>query len=100
MDRVTDDLERMIKALESLSNQPATLGEQIDGLLDQLFQQKIDLMGAALNAESPVYQKAARYTGAAATKVEGAATDPSMANAVVPSVEEAIGRIRKLLDAM
>lgn len=90
----------MIRVLESLSNQPATIGGQIDNLLDQLFQQKTDLDGADLNAASPVYQQAARYTAAAARKVEGAATDPSKADAVIPTVEEAIGRVAKLLDAV
>lgn len=100
MDRMTDDLQRMIRALEALSEQPADVTEQIDELLDQLFQQKIDLVGVSLNTTSPIYKQAAQNMAAAANKVERAAKDPSGVVAMVPSIEEAIGRVAKLLNTV
>jgi len=100
MDRLTDDIQKTIRAIEALSECSSTASEQIDELLDQLFQQKIDLAGATLNTSSPLYQQAAHSMSAAASKAARAARDPAGTKAMIPVVEEAIGRLAKLLDSL
>lgn len=100
MDKLTEDLKRIINALEVLNEHQAGSFAPIDELLDQLFQQKIDLAGASFNAASPVYKQAARELALATAKAERAAGNPSTAAALMPSVEHAIGRVAKLLDSV
>lgn len=99
MDKLIVDLKRIINALEALNQHPTAVSEPIDELLDQLFQQKIDLAVASLNTASPVYQQAARELAMATAKAERAAKNPASAAALTPSVEVAISRVAKLLDS-
>jgi hypothetical protein len=104
MDRLTDDIQKTIRALESMSESSSTSTplEQIDALLDQLFQQKTDLAGVTpmLNSTSPLYHEALRSMAAAASKAERAAKGPAGATSLIPVVEDAIGRLAKLLDSL
>lgn len=98
MDRVIADLQKTIQALETLStNQPA-LAEQCDELLDPLYQQKIDLVAASLNVESPAYQQALQAISTAAGKVEKAVKHPAAPDDAFKAVESAIPRLARLLD--
>ncbi len=100
MDQLTENLQRIIKALETLSAHSGTSSAPLDELLDQLFQQKIDLAQTSLNTSSPTYQQAANELATASTKAERAINNPSSATALVPSVEQAIGRVAKLLNSV
>ncbi len=98
MDTLTEDLMRVIKALEALNDHPNAASEPIDELLDQLFQQKIDLAAASINTASAVYKQAVQGLTTATAKAERAARNPSSAATLIPSVEDAIGRVAKLLN--
>lgn len=100
MDKLTEDLQRMIKALDVLNRHPSAASEPIDELLDQLFQQKIDLVGVSLNTAAPLYRQAAQDLAAAITKAERAAKHPSEALALIPSVEGVINRVARLLNSV
>ncbi len=96
MDTLIQDLQKTIEALETLGESPATAGEQIDELLDPLFQHKIDLVGATLNVSSQPYQQAAAAMRQAATKAERAVKEPERIGEATRAVAEAIAKLAKL----
>jgi methyl-accepting chemotaxis protein len=100
MDKLTDDIQRTIRALENLSGRASAASEAIDELLDQLFQQKIDLAGSSYSTASAVYQLAVQSMSAAANKAERAVKDPNSISAMVPVIEDAIGKLARLLDSV
>ena len=100
MDKLTDDIQRTIRALENLSGRASAASEAIDELLDQLFQQKIDLAGSSYSTASAVYQVAVQSMSAAANKAERAVKDPNGIPAMVPVIEDAIGKLARLLDSV
>ena len=99
MDSLIQDLQKTIEALETLSEMPATAGDQIDELLDQLFQQKIDLVNATLNLSSHLFQETSHAMAAAASKAERTVKDPSRVNELTKGVSDAITKLAKLLDS-
>ena len=98
MDSLLQELQRTIGALEKLAEKPATASEQLDELLDQLFQQKTDLAKLQLNASIPLYQQALHAVRQAAGKSDRAVKDSGKLGEMVPTVNDAIGKIAKLLD--
>lgn len=98
MENLIQDLQKTISALETMSESPATACEQIDELLDQLFQQKIDLMNASMNVASAPFQQASSAMKQAAGKAERARQDPARLNEMLEAVNDAIGKLAKLLD--
>ena len=100
MDKLTENLQRIISALEALNEPPGARSEPIDELLDQLFQQKIDLAQTSLNTASPPYQQAASDLATAAAKAERSARNPAETAALVPGVQQAMGKIAKLLNSV
>jgi len=100
VDILIQDLQKIIEALETLSGNPATAGEQIDEWLDQLFQQKIDLVGTAPNPASQPYKDAALAMKQAAAKAERAAKEPALLAEASRAVAEAITKLAKLLDSV
>ncbi len=99
MEKLIFDLQKTIEALETLSESPAAAGDQIDELLDQLFQQKIDLVNATPNAASQPFQHAAQAMRKAAVAAENAARKPSHLGETMSAVSEAITKLAKLLDS-
>lgn len=100
MDKLAEDLKRIIKALESLNEHPTAASEPIDELLDQLFQQKTDLAAASINTTTTVYKQAVHQLAAATAKAERAAKNPSSAASLIPNVAQAIDGVAKLLDSV
>ncbi|MDD5035572.1 MAG: spore germination protein GerPC [Methylococcaceae bacterium] len=100
MDNLIQDLQKIIQALEALSESPATASEQIDEMLDQLFQQKIDLLNAALNVSTTPYQQAAQAMKQAAAKAERGAREPANIDEALRTISEAITKSSKLLDSV
>lgn len=98
MDSLLQDLQKTIGALEKLAEKPATASEQLDELLDQLFQQKTDLAKLQLNASAPVYQQALNAIRQASGKSDRAVKDPGKIGEMIPAVNDAIGKLAKLLD--
>lgn len=100
MDILIQDLQKTIEALETLSNKPQINGEQVDELLDQLFQHKIDLVSTPLHTASQAYQQAAQAIKQAATKTGQAAKDPAKLDEAASAVTGAIAKLAKLLDGV
>ena len=100
MDSLIQDLQKTIDALETLSEMPTTAGEQIDELLDQLFQQKIDLVNATLNVSSQLFLVAAQAMALAASKAVLTVREPSQVNELVKGVSDAITKLARLLDSV
>lgn len=100
MDILIQDLQKTIEALETLSDKPVADGGQIDELLDQLFQHKIDLVSATLSVSSPSYQQAAQAMKQAAAKAERAAKEPARVGEAEQAVAEAIAKLAKLFDSI
>ena len=100
VDSLIQDLQKTIDALETLSDMPATAGEQIDELLDQLFQQKIDLVNATLNVSSQLFLAAAQAMALAASKAVLTVKEPSRVNELVKGVSDAITKLARLLDSV
>jgi methyl-accepting chemotaxis protein len=98
MDNLIHEVQRTIVALEKLAEAPATASEQIDELLDQLFQQKTDLVNASLNPSSPFYQQALQAIRQASGRADRASKDKSKINEMMPAVSTAITKLAKLLD--
>lgn len=100
VDTLIQDLQKTIETLEILSEMPATAGDQIDELLDQLFQQKIDLVHSSLNASSQPFQQAAQAMKQAASKTTRAAKEPAPARLaeMAKAVSDAITKLARLLD--
>ncbi len=99
MDSLIKDLQKTIEALETLSDMPATAGEQIDELLDQLFQQKIDLVRASLNASSQAFQQASHAMKLAASKASRTVKEPTQVGEMGKAVAEAVSKLARLLDS-
>jgi methyl-accepting chemotaxis protein len=100
VDILIQDLQKTIEALETLSDNPATAGEQIDELLDQLFQHKIDLVNLTLNTSSQPYQHAALAMKQAASKAERAVKEAKQIGEAAAAVTSAVGKLAKLLDSV
>jgi hypothetical protein len=100
VDILIQDLQKTIEALETLSDNPATAGDPIDELLDQLFQHKIDLVSLTLNTASPPYQHAAQAMKQAAAKAERAVQEPARIDEAAAAVASAIPKLAKLLDSV
>jgi dsDNA-specific endonuclease/ATPase MutS2 len=98
MEHLLQNLQRTIKALEILSEKGLPQAEQLDELLDQLFQQKIDLQNLNTNTSSTAYQQASQALGQAASRAEKAARDPGQVRDLIPAVTDAIGKLAKLLN--
>lgn len=98
MESLIQYLQTTILALETLSDSPEAASGQIEELLDQLFQQKIDLMNASLNTSSVPFQQAAQAMGLAAAKAERAAKDRTRIGDMETAVADAIGKLARLLD--
>jgi methyl-accepting chemotaxis protein len=98
MESLIQNLQRTIRALETLSEQKLPEADQVDELLDQLFQQKIDLVNINVSSSSPAYQQAAQAMGQAAARVEKAVKEPSRLSEAVPVVFDAVGKLAKLLN--
>jgi dsDNA-specific endonuclease/ATPase MutS2 len=98
MENLIQNLQRTIRALETLSEKALPETEQVDELLDQLFQQKIDLVNVNANTSSPLYQQAAQALSQAAMRAEKAAKDPARCAEAIPSVNDAIGKVAKFLN--
>jgi len=94
------DLQKTIEALETLGEAPATAGEQIDDLLDPLFQHKIDLVSATLNVSTQPYQQAAAAMRQAAAKAERAVKEPARVGEASRAVAEAVAKLAKLQDSL
>lgn len=100
VDSLIKDLQKTIEALETLSDRPATAGEHIDELLDQLFQQKIDLVNAPVNVSSQPFQQASQAMKQAASKAARAVKEPARADEMTKAVADAITLLANLLDGM
>lgn len=98
MDSLLQELQKTITGLEKLADKPATSSEQLDELLDQLFQQKTDLAKVQLNASAPSYQQSLSAVRQAAGKVDRAVKDSAKLAEMWPAVNDAIGKLAKLLD--
>jgi methyl-accepting chemotaxis protein len=100
VDSLIKDLQKTIEALETLSEMPATAGEQIDELLDPLFQQKIDLVSISLNVSSQPFIQASQAMKQAANKAARAVKDPTQVEEMYKAVSDAISKLAKLLDSV
>ena len=100
MDSLIQDLQKTIEALETLSESSGAEAEQIDELLDQLFQQKIDLVKANLNPASPPFQQAAQAMKQAATKASRAVKELARFEEMAKAVNESITKLARLLDSV
>lgn len=100
MDSLIQDLQKTIEALEMLGDKMPPAREHLDELLDQLFQQKIDLVNATLNTSSQPYHHASQAIKQAAAKSVGAAKDPAQIAGMSKSVSDAIAKLAKLLDSV
>ncbi len=98
MENLLQNLQRTIRALESLSEKPLTETEQVEALLDQLFQQKIDLVNLQVNAGSPLFQQAAHAVSLAATQTEKAIRTPTAIGDALTQVEDAASKLGSLLN--
>ena len=94
------DLQKTIEALETLGNSSAAAGEQMDELLDPLFQHKIDLVGATLNVSTQPYQQAAAAMRQAAAKAARAVKEPARIGEASRAVAEAITKLARLQDSL
>ena len=99
MDSLIQQLQKTIEALETLNEKPATAGEHIDELLDQLFQQKIDLLRVTCNASSPAFQQALQALQQAAIKSSRTVKEPARLGEMTKAVSDAITKLAKLLDS-
>jgi predicted metal-dependent hydrolase len=100
VDSLIQELQKTIEALETLSDRPATAGEEIDELLDQLFQQKIDLLNAPVNASSQPFQLAALALQQATAKAVLAVKEPARVGEMTTAVADAITKLARLLDSI
>ena len=98
METLNQNLQRTIRALESLSEKPMVEVEQVEELLDQLFQQKIDLVNYQINPASSLLQQTTQALGLAATHTEEAVRQPAHVAHALPFVHEAIEKLGKLLN--
>ena len=98
MDNLQQSLQRTIRALEALSEKNLPQGDRVEELLDQLFQQKIDLANISTSASAPVYQHASQALAQAAGRIEKAVKDPGQLKDALPAVTDGISKLTKLLN--
>jgi len=98
VDNLIQDLQRTIVSLEKLAEAPATASEQLDEILDQLFQQKTDLNKVKLVPAMQQYQQALQAVRQASGKADRAVKDASKLGEMIPVVNAAITKLARLLD--
>jgi methyl-accepting chemotaxis protein len=98
VEKMIQDLQNTICALEKLSNSSSTNSEQIDEWLDQLFQLKIDLVNASLSPTATHYKQATQAINLASKKSERAVANASVSGELIQAVSDAIAKLAKVLD--
>lgn len=98
MENLLQNLQRTIKALETLSEKNLPQSEELDELLDQLFQQKIDLVNFTTNTGSSNYQQTCQSLGQTATRAEKAIKNPAQIEELILAVKDSTGKITSLLN--
>ena len=99
MENLLHNLQRTIKALEVLSEKNLPETEQAYELLDQLFQQKIDLLNLSGGHSGPAYQQASQAFGQAAVRAERGKKDAAHLREAVPIIEDAMAKLAKYLNS-
>lgn len=98
MDAISQHLTRIIKALESLSEKLPSQADAVDELLDQLYQQKMDLNLAGMSHASAPYQAAVQAMKGATASVEGAVRDTSKFDDALVKTADAISKLARLFE--
>lgn len=98
MDNLSNELQNVIRALEQVSDHAGTHSDAVYEILDQLYQQKMDLATASPHAASPNYKQAAEAIRAAAAKVKAAQRDKNRLGEALRAVSDATGKLNRVLD--
>ncbi|BBL69676.1 hypothetical protein [Methylogaea oryzae] len=98
MDNLSSELQNAIRALEQVGDHAGAHSDAVDELLDQLYQQKMDLAGAPPHAASPNYKQAVEAMRAAGAKVKSAQRDKNRLADALRAVSEATAKINRVLD--
>lgn len=98
MDTLNNELQNVIRVLEQISDQAGANSDAVYELLDQLYQQKMDLNLATPHAAAPNYKLAMEAMRAAAGKVKAAQRDKNRLAEALRAVSDATGKINRVLD--
>ena len=98
MDNLGNELQNAIRALEQVSEHAEAHSDVVYELLDQLYQQKVDLVNASPHTATPNYKAAAEAMRTAAFKVKAAQRDKNHLADALRTVSDATGKLNRLLD--
>lgn len=98
MDNLNNELQNVIRALEQIGDHAGVHSEAVYELLDQLYQQKMDLANTPPRAAQPNYKQAGEAMRAACAKLKSAQRDKNRLADALQAVSEATGKLNRVLD--
>lgn len=98
MDTLNNELQNLIRALEQASAQAGSHGDRVDALLDQLYQQKMDLAQAAAQTAALRHKQAREAMHAACSKIKASLRDKNRLGDALHAVEDASAKLNRVLD--
>lgn len=98
MNNLDSELQNVIRALEQIGDHAGAHSDKLYELLDQLYQQKMDLTAASPHTASPNYKLATDAMRSACGKVKSAQRDKNRLADALRSVSEATGKLNRVLD--
>lgn len=99
MDNLSNELQNAIRALEQVSDHAGVHSDAVYELLDQLYQQKMDLAIASPHVAAPNYKLAVEAIAKAGAKVKSAQRDKNRLEEALHAVSEATGKLNRVLDS-
>lgn len=98
MDTLNNELQNLIRALEQASAQAGAHGDRVDALLDQLYQQKMDLARAPAQTAALRHKQAREAMHAACSKIKAALRDKNRLGEALHAVVDASAKLNRVLN--
>lgn len=92
------ELQNLIRVLEQIGERAGVHSDMLYELLDQLYQQKMDLTTVALQPTSPHYKQAAESLHCVCGKLKAAQRDKSRLAEALRSVSDVTSKLNRVLD--
>ena len=95
--RLGKELQETIRNLEKIRNSQKPPSDDVVAQLDNLYEQQIDLIDAAINKATDEYVKATDAMNEAAKKTKEAIANLAKLEEAIKKVADAVGLVTKLL---
>lgn len=97
MSNLGKELQQTVRNLETIRDSQTPPSNDVLAKLDQLYEQQIDLISAAINKATEEYKSAAKSMKEAAKKTKEAIDDLAKLEKAIEKVANAIGTVTDLI---